>query len=145
MRGKRTPGMVIRWGCGDPFWAQPRFGRAVELRGGSFNNNRDNARGAYRNNNEPGERNNNIGFRSAKTGQAGRLRFTDRRRVRGHVQTVRPAPGRRSRTKSQVSGGGPGFRLAAGSRSVWIARAAGPLQAGVVLIDLSDRAGRSND
>ncbi len=33
------------------------------LRGGSFNNNRNNARCAYRNNNDPDNRNNNIGFR----------------------------------------------------------------------------------
>jgi formylglycine-generating enzyme required for sulfatase activity len=33
------------------------------LRGGSFNNNRRNVRCAYRNNNNPDNRNNNIGFR----------------------------------------------------------------------------------
>jgi hypothetical protein len=33
------------------------------LRGGSWNNNRDNARCAYRNRNQPDNRNNNIGFR----------------------------------------------------------------------------------
>ena len=33
------------------------------LRGGSFNNNADNARAAYRNNNVPGNRNNENGFR----------------------------------------------------------------------------------
>jgi len=33
------------------------------LRGGGWNNNRDNARCAYRNNNHPNNRNNNIGFR----------------------------------------------------------------------------------
>ncbi len=33
------------------------------LRGGSWNNNRNNARCAYRNNNHPENRNNNIGFR----------------------------------------------------------------------------------
>ena len=32
-------------------------------RGGSFNNNTRNLRAAYRNNNRPDERNNNIGFR----------------------------------------------------------------------------------
>ena len=37
------------------------------LRGGSFNNNADNARSAYRNNNHPEDRNNNIGFRAAST------------------------------------------------------------------------------
>ena len=33
------------------------------MRGGSWNNNRDNARCAIRNRNHPGNRNNNIGFR----------------------------------------------------------------------------------
>jgi len=33
------------------------------LRGGSWNNNRNNARCAYRNRNEPDNFNNNIGFR----------------------------------------------------------------------------------
>jgi hypothetical protein len=33
------------------------------LRGGSWNNNQNNARAAYRNNNTPDNRNNNIGFR----------------------------------------------------------------------------------
>jgi hypothetical protein len=33
------------------------------VRGGAWNNNRDNARCAYRNRNHPDNRNNNIGFR----------------------------------------------------------------------------------
>jgi hypothetical protein len=33
------------------------------LRGGAFNNNERNVRCAYRNRNEPDERNNNVGFR----------------------------------------------------------------------------------
>jgi hypothetical protein len=37
------------------------FSRVV--RGGSWNNNQDNARTAYRNNNTPDNRNNNLGFR----------------------------------------------------------------------------------
>ncbi|MBK9315396.1 MAG: hypothetical protein IPM55_14310 [Acidobacteria bacterium] len=36
---------------------------ATHLRGGSWNNNQDNARAVYRNNNNPNNRNNNIGFR----------------------------------------------------------------------------------
>ncbi|MCC6298348.1 MAG: SUMF1/EgtB/PvdO family nonheme iron enzyme [Anaerolineales bacterium] len=35
------------------------------MRGGSWNNNEDNARVAIRNNNHPHNRNNNIGFRVA--------------------------------------------------------------------------------
>jgi hypothetical protein len=34
-------------------------------RGGSFNNNRRNARSSYRNNNQPDEQNQNLGFRVA--------------------------------------------------------------------------------
>jgi len=41
---------------------QPGTIRRV-ARGGSWNNNQDNARAAYRNNNHPDNRNNNIGFR----------------------------------------------------------------------------------
>jgi hypothetical protein len=33
------------------------------VRGGSWNNNQDNARAAYRNHNTPDNRNNNLGFR----------------------------------------------------------------------------------
>ena len=33
------------------------------VRGGSWNNDQDNARAAYRNHNHPGNRNNNLGFR----------------------------------------------------------------------------------
>ncbi|MCK6561509.1 SUMF1/EgtB/PvdO family nonheme iron enzyme [candidate division KSB1 bacterium] len=44
------------------------------LRGGAWNNQPDNAACAYRNNNEPDIRNNNIGFRCAKTpGARGKL------------------------------------------------------------------------
>ncbi|MCA9937552.1 MAG: hypothetical protein KC418_02850 [Anaerolineales bacterium] len=38
-------------------------GQPGDLRGGSWNNNRDNARAAYRNNNHPDNRNNNVGLR----------------------------------------------------------------------------------
>ena len=35
----------------------------MHLRGGSWNNNQDNARAVYRNDNNPNNRNNDIGFR----------------------------------------------------------------------------------
>jgi len=38
------------------------------LRGGTYNNNRRNVRCAYRNNNNPNNRNNNIGFRVVSHG-----------------------------------------------------------------------------
>ena len=41
------------------------WGRALVLRGGSWNNNPINLRTANRNNNTPDNRNNNIGFRCA--------------------------------------------------------------------------------
>jgi formylglycine-generating enzyme required for sulfatase activity len=37
------------------------------LRGGSWNNNPQNLRSANRNHNPPGNRNNNVGFRLART------------------------------------------------------------------------------
>lgn len=37
-----------------------------KLRGGAFNNNNINCRAAYRNNNNPHNRNNNVGFRVAE-------------------------------------------------------------------------------
>lgn len=42
-------------------------------RGGSWNNDADNARAANRNNDDPGNRNNNLGFRLASP-EASRLR-----------------------------------------------------------------------
>jgi hypothetical protein len=43
-------------------WGSLETNRRV-VRGGSWNNNQDNARAAYRNNNTPDNRNNNLGFR----------------------------------------------------------------------------------
>ncbi|MHB8626985.1 MAG: SUMF1/EgtB/PvdO family nonheme iron enzyme [Aggregatilineales bacterium] len=40
----------------------------THLRGGSWNNSQNNARSAYRNNNHPDNRNNNIGFRLGLVG-----------------------------------------------------------------------------
>jgi hypothetical protein len=55
-------------------------GRA--LRGGSWNNEPQNVRAAYRNNNEPAKRNNNNGFRVAsRPSNAGVGMFTDISRV----------------------------------------------------------------
>ncbi|WP_366761191.1 SUMF1/EgtB/PvdO family nonheme iron enzyme [uncultured Thiodictyon sp.] len=44
-------------------WRHPVRRSGEVVRGGSWNNHRDNARGAYRNRNQPGNRNNNLGFR----------------------------------------------------------------------------------
>ncbi|MBI5291876.1 MAG: SUMF1/EgtB/PvdO family nonheme iron enzyme [Chloroflexi bacterium] len=46
-------------------WVRGRADGDRVLRGGAFNNNSRNARCAYRNNNHPDNRNNNIGFRVA--------------------------------------------------------------------------------
>jgi hypothetical protein len=51
-------------------------------RGGSFNNNASNLRASNRNNNSPGNRNNNLGLRCSKTG--------DNPFLRGHPE-ARPA------------------------------------------------------
>lgn len=53
--------MPYRRFCGD------RLRRRV-LRGGSFNNNRQNVRSAYRNRNNPDNRDNNNGFRVVSHG-----------------------------------------------------------------------------
>ncbi|MCP5426445.1 MAG: SUMF1/EgtB/PvdO family nonheme iron enzyme [Gammaproteobacteria bacterium] len=62
-----------RFFCSPPGWYGTIFGPALPVgfpvtarrvvRGGSWNNNRTNARAAYRNFNAPDNRNNNIGFR----------------------------------------------------------------------------------
>jgi formylglycine-generating enzyme required for sulfatase activity len=45
-------------------YSNPERGHHV-WRGGSFNNNRRNARSSYRNNNQPDEQNQDLGFRLA--------------------------------------------------------------------------------
>ena len=50
------------------------------LRGGSWNNNQENARADYRNHNHPDNRNNNIGFRVVCSSHI-RLRPSDFRQV----------------------------------------------------------------
>ena len=56
-------------------------------RGGSWINNARNCRASNRNNNPPGNRNNNLGFRLLSTRRRQGARFTDRARVPG------PSPG----------------------------------------------------
>ena len=59
--------MGIQRDCGARYSAAPYFGLAAINRGGSWNNNSDNAACAYRNNNNPHNRNDNLGFRCAST------------------------------------------------------------------------------
>jgi formylglycine-generating enzyme required for sulfatase activity len=91
------------------------------VRGGAWNNNRDNAACSYRNNDNPHNRNNNIGFRCAKTplpsavrGGGGRKTVLLRRAAARHgdVQTTGPGPAR-------LRAGRRGLRLAAGRNSGW--------------------------
>ncbi|MFK7844955.1 MAG: SUMF1/EgtB/PvdO family nonheme iron enzyme [Rhodothermales bacterium] len=57
------------------------------IRGGSWNNNARNVRSSYRNNNDPENRNNNLGFRLVSTWYGQRAPFTDCVRVhKDHVQ-----------------------------------------------------------
>ena len=65
------------------------------LRGGAWNNTRDNARAVYRNNNEPDNRNNNNGFRLVAphasrypAGNAARRRLGGRGRERWRAQAL---------------------------------------------------------
>lgn len=46
---------------------RPLLGQHAKVRGGSWNNNRNNVRCANRNRNTPHNRNNNVGFRCANT------------------------------------------------------------------------------
>ncbi len=90
-------------------WAD---GCARVVRGGSWNNdNPDNLSCAYRNNNHPDNRDNNIGFRCVVVGESARRCFRKRNRLawcwpgarpcqsepRSHL--IRPAKPRRSRGK----------------------------------------------
>lgn len=102
--GSLMPTMEIPRDYGAAFWAVSYFGHAVDrvLRGGSWNNNHDNAACAYRNNNNPHNRNNNTGFRCAKTllafaavlGGSGRIAADSRTAAEcvSDVQTAGPAP-----------------------------------------------------
>ncbi|MBM3271399.1 MAG: hypothetical protein FJZ01_27500 [Candidatus Sericytochromatia bacterium] len=56
-------------------------------RGGSWNNDAQNARAANRNNNDPGNRNNNLGFRLSSPGAAPQSRHG----ASSGVITVAPA------------------------------------------------------
>jgi len=58
------------------------------IRGGSWNNDARNCRAAYRNNNTPDNRNNNIGFRLVSTRQIC-LCYTCMRDTFRHCQRVR--------------------------------------------------------
>jgi len=55
-------------------------------RGGNWNNNANNCRVANRNNNNPGNSNNNIGFRILNTDNDRMISFKDEVRYRGYVQ-----------------------------------------------------------
>lgn len=52
------------------------------IRGGSWNSNARNVRSAYRNRNEPDERNDNLGFRLARVQRGCRSALPDQSRVR---------------------------------------------------------------
>jgi formylglycine-generating enzyme required for sulfatase activity len=62
------PGRPVRSGQAPEAWTAPC--RRV-VRGGSWNNNPDNLRSANRNRNNTDNRNNNLGFRVARTLSAG--------------------------------------------------------------------------
>ncbi len=81
------------------------------VRGGSWNNNARNSRVAYRNNNHPNNRNDNISFRSvvrpstpkwSQKLQAGILTFTEIRSVLEGVQINHPGPARDGGPKSAI-------------------------------------------
>jgi len=59
------------------FWVKLEQGKRRVLRGGSWINNAGNLRSAQRNGNEPGNRNDNIGFRLALARRGGGCRPMD--------------------------------------------------------------------
>ena len=60
-----------RGGCANSFFGvRAATGSNRVIRGGNFNNNAQNVRSANRNNNSPGNRNNNIGVRLLSTGSS---------------------------------------------------------------------------
>jgi len=65
------------------------------LRGGSWNNNRDNARCAYRNDNNPDNDNDNNGFRLAtRAPRPPEIRCAyEKRNVEAQEENDRPVPG----------------------------------------------------
>ncbi|MCB9436500.1 MAG: hypothetical protein H6673_05825 [Anaerolineales bacterium] len=71
------------------------------VRGGSWNNNQDNARAAVRNNNNPNNRNNNRGFRVVASAHV-RLRLL-RRPVAYGRWAVRAAPHHRVTASNRAS------------------------------------------
>ena len=78
-------------------------GRATIVRGGSWNNNQDNARCAYRNRNNPWNDNNNLGFRVMVSIalRAGKSRHPAMRG--GARKPAWPDPGRTARVPTDVA------------------------------------------
>jgi Sulfatase-modifying factor enzyme 1 len=75
------------------------------VRGGSWNNNRENARCAYRNHNHPDNRNNNIGFRVVRVSHI-RARLRRPARSAEGWQALDAPPGNARRPWSQGRGDG---------------------------------------
>jgi hypothetical protein len=98
------------------------------LRGGSFNDNAQNLRGAYRNNNHPENDNHNIGFRVVWSAAGGRG-FAERRRMR---RFAREGSGARvsylfaGSEQQSCPAGHPGRRCTAGYRDDAAGKEEGP-------------------
>ena len=85
-------------------------------RGGSFNNNRRNARSSYRNNNQPDEQNENLGFRLAGGCGTGLYGLLARVPPRDRWERAFPLPGRgpdAGSVRQTQTGPGLGLKLAA--------------------------------
>jgi hypothetical protein len=78
--------------------------RPGELRGGSWNNNQINARAAYRNRNNPNNRNNNIGFRVLRPCFSALLLVSHAARRTGSECGMAPARACESRPATRGSG-----------------------------------------
>ncbi|MBF0143042.1 MAG: SUMF1/EgtB/PvdO family nonheme iron enzyme [Magnetococcales bacterium] len=89
MRGLCADNGLRQWWT----WGDGERGSNRVNRGGSWNNNPANVRSANRNNNDPGNRNNNIGFRLASTNRIARQgRSTGRPSAHKVCPTRHPVP-----------------------------------------------------
>ena len=109
-----------------PGWRGSLTGPRASLRGGSWNNEPENARSANRNRNDAGNRNNNVGFRVASTARG----LSPRAHGRGGARKGRPGPvmtsaPRLARSVRCTGGARPGSHGAGGRRHLAPAGRAG--------------------
>ncbi len=94
--------LALRRKLARSYGPEPETGSNRVIRGGSWNNNAQNCRSANRNNNNPDNRNNNIGFRLANSRHCPTARVYGRGlSAPGHDQALGPVPGRRRAARDE--------------------------------------------